>query len=189
MRRLGYEQPRPVRTTSLSEYRAHVLARLAEYEITVEWRPAHQMPSGAAAYAEVRKNRIVVPPIESETDVAVVLHEMGHCCAVPCRGPLHHRDPAERRWWKCLACETSAWAIAALLIRPLPWSKQMHARLMQSLDHYHCHTAGHAEAKRQLKRLACHLSFFELKQRALEQSLKPKPPTPTRSFHLIRRTP
>jgi hypothetical protein len=69
-----------------------------------------------------------------------------------------------------------AWAIGALLIRPLPWSKAMHKRLMWSLTYYNTHTAGRAEAKRQLERLACELTWFDLKQRTLEASMMRRTP-------------
>jgi hypothetical protein len=47
---------------------------------------------------------------------------------------------------------------------------------MWSLTYYNTHTAGRAEAKRQLERLACELTWFDLKQRTLEASMMRRTP-------------
>src|SRR5438552_10896115 len=82
--------PAPV-GVSLEAYRAHVLARLREYEITPVWTRPSAMPPGAAAYANIRAKRIVCPPMEDEGLVAVVLHEAGHVLAEVGRGGSHYK--------------------------------------------------------------------------------------------------
>jgi hypothetical protein len=166
------ELPPPVTPIPLSEYQAHINRLLKDCEITVEWRQSLAMPRGAAAYAHVHRRHIVCPPIESETDVAIALHEIGHCMAEDCRGGLHRRDRAVKEYWHCVRCEVLAWTIAGILVRPLRWSHTMHQRLTQSLEHYRRTTPAGDEALRQLDRLTADLSRLVFAQKAVEAGMK-----------------
>jgi hypothetical protein len=158
----GILEPLPRSPISLGDYRGHMLGRLTEFSVTVEWRDPEKMPAGAAAYALTRRNHIVCPPMDSEEDVAVVAHELGHCAAEAHRGPLHCADPKVTRWLHCCRCEVLAWANAIVLMRPLPWTENMHRRLMRALD---CHrqTPAHAETRALIDRLTTMTRFEELK--------------------------
>ena len=50
-------------------------------------------------------------------------------------------DPSERRWHHCAFCETEGWRIAMTLA---PFSREMHARLRQSLTWYRQRTPASA---------------------------------------------
>jgi hypothetical protein len=164
--------PPSARPIPLDVYRAHIDRVLTEYAITVEWRLPCAMPRGAAAFADRRRRHIVCPPITSEVDVAIALHEAGHCLAEPCRGGLHRPNRAVKDWHHCIRCETLAWALAGLLIRPLRWTTPMHARLAQSLEHYRQRTPASAEALGELARLTSNLGRASFRQAALEAELK-----------------
>ena len=139
--RWAAELPASVKPVPLSVYRTHIERLLRELEITVEWRHPSQMPSGAAAFAEVRRRHVVIPPIVSETEFAIALHECGHVMAEDCRGGLHRRNRAVQNYWHCIRCakkpatpvrtpdEVLAWTIAGILVRPLRWTTVMHQRL------------------------------------------------------------
>lgn len=159
----------------LERYRRHVLDVMAEHQITADWREPHLMPRGAAAFARIRERQIVGPwPVDEET-IAVALHEIGHILAEGCQGGDHYRDPAVRDWWHCLRCESLAWANAIALLRPLPWTRSMHERLMRSLKSYRRRTPGTPGAKAELDYLAQQLTFFRLKQRELERQDRREP--------------
>lgn len=162
-RSLGIVEPLPRSQLTLADYRDHMLGRLTEFSLTVEWRHPSKMPAGAAAYALTRQNHMVCPPMESEEDVAVVAHEAGHCLAEPHRGPLHYADPKETRWLHCCRCELLAWGIAIALMKPLPWTAKQHRCLMQSLGFYRGQTPTDADTAALMDRLTTMTRFHELK--------------------------
>lgn len=119
-RRLGEMVPLQRVPVSVSDYRDHMLARLAEFGITITWH------RGKRAWAYSTQNHIVGPPMDNEDDVAVIAHEAGHVLAEQCRGLPHRPDPKVTSWHHCVRCELLAWANAIVLIRPLPWTPKMH---------------------------------------------------------------
>jgi len=162
-------------TATLEQYRKRVHERLAEFGFTADFRHPNKI-RGAAAWAEIKRGRIVAPCLDSEVEIAIAFHEIGHLLAEPCSGGDHYRDPAQKDWWCCLRCEICAWSFAVPLCAPLPWSQTMHARLTQSLRHYKSSTPGHQEAVRLLDRLASPLRYYEFLSDAI---VNPKPAAPT----------
>jgi len=142
---------------------ADVLAR--RHGIAVEWRAPREMPVGAAAFASVRRRRIVVPPIVDDETLAIFLHEAGHVLCERCGGGLHAPDPRVRDWLCCLQCETLAWARALTLA---PFSLEMFRRLQQSLATYRRSTAGPREAVAALDRTRSNTTFAEDRQRRVK---------------------
>jgi hypothetical protein len=146
-------------------YKRLIEALAQRQKITIEWR--ERMPVGAAAFANWRKRLIVIPPIgvnhDIDVDLAIALHEMGHIRAGACtnREP-HRRDPQVRDWWHCIACETAAWREGMTLY---PFTREMFARLQQSLRTYRSKTPAPTEAIAALDRLKGNLTWHEDKQR------------------------
>ena len=152
---------RAVETGSIVAMRKMIEFLAEKYRFTVETRT--RMPAGAAAYANWRTRKIVVPPITDEETFAVNLHEIGHILQGQCPNREPHRvDPSVREWWHCLECESDAWRRA---LRLAPFSKEMFARLQSSLRHYRRTTPGSAEAKQRLDQVAGTVMWATEKQR------------------------
>ena len=117
------------------------------------------MPSGASAYAIWGSRTIVVPPIVDEKTFAVRLHELGHVLQGECPGREPHRpDPNERRWHHCIACESDAWRCATALV---PFSREMHETLRNSLQTYRRMTPASASALQTLDQIAGTVAYME----------------------------
>jgi hypothetical protein len=57
------------------------------------------MPKGAAAFADWRSRRIVIPAVVDDEKLAIALHEIGHVLQGECPNcEPHRRDPKVREW-------------------------------------------------------------------------------------------
>lgn len=155
----------------------HEVAALTEYvealairwDTSVIWQRPSVFPSGAAAFADWQHRRITLPILEvgHEDRFAVALHEQGHIVAGPCTGRDHYRDPHQKDWHRCLACETSAWRWA-LRLAPQSCLELVHARLRSSLEQYSETTPGPREAFRALEELRGGIALLTEKQKRRE---------------------
>jgi hypothetical protein len=154
-------------STRVEGYRRYFDVLVRRHNIKVEWRTA--MPDGVAAYAISRRRTIVVPPIVSDQDFAVCLHEAGHCIAGKCSNKEpHRRNPAVTDWWHCVACETEAWEIA---MRIAPFTEAMHEHLRRCLATYRRITPASAAAVTTLDHVASFTGYAKAKQARLRREM------------------
>jgi hypothetical protein len=151
-------------------YNSKIQRTADEHGITIY--PCRRGASRALAW----RHEIYAPwPAETEADVAEVAHELAHTLQPRCtRRDPHYRDPDIFGSTACVACEAEAWAIAVALLRPLRWTRGMHARLVWGLDSYRRTTKTYPQAQREADRLVTNLSFCKIQQLALDATL-PKP--------------
>ena len=153
--------PRPGPDEILDVDGFSLLARqlLAEkHAIKVDW--CSTLPSAEAYAFATGTRKITVPPLKSEIEFAVCLHEIGHCLSERCSGGDHQRDPNVARWHHCIQCEVLAWQ-AAMRLLPFSFSERMHGELRRGLLTYRRGTPAPATATKALDWLASPLGLLE----------------------------
>lgn len=117
------------------------IARAHDIRVVVDADASHS--------AFVAARRIVVPPLDGFRDFAKTLHELAHCVAGPCQGPLHQPDRAAQDSHRCLECESRPWEIAQAWF---PFNPEMFSTQRYCLGTYRACTPGSPAAVQHLDR-------------------------------------
>jgi hypothetical protein len=133
-----------------------------DHNIKIVWREPD-----SEAYGFASGRTVHIPPIRSEVEFAVGLHEIGHCLSEPCRGGDHQRH-RDGRWTNCMRCELNADEKALTLA---PFSRAMFQEMRRGLQSYRQSTPAPATAVQALDQMASGVAYIKAKQMQYRRDL------------------